>query len=408
MQRKKASIYNKNHQKMTSHLDNSTLDNLLEGFQLISFDWRYLYINETAAKHGKSSKEELLGHTMMEKYPGIEKTAMFKTLERCMYNRVSEQIENEFTHPDGTKGWFELRVEPVSGGLFILSLDISDRKNAQNKLLKLNESLEQIILCRTAELVTKNKNITESMEYAKLIQQAKLPERNKIYDVFPQSFILYKPKDIISGDFYYFHKNKENIFIASADCTGHGVPGALMSMIGSEKLDEAMQQSTDTSKILSILNKGIKFSLKQSSKGSKSMRDGMDIALCSVNTDNRIVKYAGANRPIWIIRDGEEVVEEIKPTKKSIGGFTEENQYFDTHEIKLQKGDTFYISTDGYADTFGGKKNKKLKTKFFKQILLDIKGKTMREQKLHLNNFIENWKGELEQVDDILVIGVRL
>jgi serine phosphatase RsbU (regulator of sigma subunit) len=133
----------------------------------------------------------------------------------------------------------------------------------------------------------------------------------------------------------------------------------------------------------------------------------MDIALCSIDTVNCIVKYAGANRPLWIIRKGQGVVDEIKATKKAIGGFTEDSQHFETHEIKLQKGDTFYISTDGYADTFSVQ-DKKLTTKKFKELLLSIQDKSMQDQELHLENFIENWKGGAEQIDDILVIGVQL
>lgn len=262
----------------------------------------------------------------------------------------------------------------------------------------------------------KNKDITNSINYAKRIQNAMLPHHKDILEAFPQSFILYKPKDIVSGDFYFFYKKPVSfwggaggkvIFIASVDCTGHGVPGAFMSMIGAGKLNDAVHASSDTSEILSLLNRGIKTALKQS-ESETSTKDGMDIALCAVDTETRIVKYAAANRPIWIIRSGQTEVEEIKATKKAIGGFTENNQHFDTHEIKLQKGDTFYLSTDGYADTFGGKTNKKLTTKKFKEILLSIQDKTMPEQEKHLDNFIEDWKSGTEQVDDILVIGVRV
>ena len=253
----------------------------------------------------------------------------------------------------------------------------------------------------------KNKEIIDSITYALRIQQAKLPKKEEIYDSLPQSFILFKPKDIVSGDFYFFQKNNQLIFIAAADCTGHGVPGALMSMIGSEKLEDAVSQSIDTSVILKQLNKGIKTSLRQSDS-DESTRDGMDIAICSVDPENRIVKYAGANRPIWIIRNGQAEVQEIKGTKKAIGGFTEDIQHFNSHEINLEQGDTFYIFTDGYADTFSGQNNKKLTTKKFKEILLSMQNKSMQEQELYLANFIENWKAGTEQVDDILVIGVRL
>ncbi len=253
----------------------------------------------------------------------------------------------------------------------------------------------------------KNKNITDSINYAKRIQQAKLPKKEEIFASLPDCFILFKPKDIVSGDFYFFHKTKKEIYIVVADCTGHGVPGAFMSMIGSEKLHDAVTHNSGTSEILKHLNIGLKNSLHQT-ESSDSTKDGMDIALCSVDLENCVVKYAGANRPIWIIRKGFTIVEEIKATKKAIGGYTEDNQHFESHEIKLQPGDTFYISTDGYADQFGGQLGKKLMTKKFKEILIGIQGKPMCEQEIYLDSFIEDWKAGAEQVDDILVIGVRL
>src|ERR1035437_4811006 len=298
---------------------------------------------------------------------------------------------------------------------------ISQEKEKQEILSQQKEKLEIQVAERTKEISEqkkvieeqkqiveeKNKDITDSIIYAKRIQQAKLPKQEEIKFTFPQSFILFKPKDIVSGDFYYFTKNHHGIFIAAADCTGHGVPGAFMSIIGSEKLDDAVSQSADTSEILKQLNKGIKTSLRQSGS-DESTRDGMDIAICRVDLENRIVKYAGANRPLWLIRKGCTEVEEIKATKTAIGGLTEDTQHFETHEIKLQQGDTFYIFSDGYADTFSGQNGKKLMTKNFKEILLGIQDKTMQEQEKHLDVFIENWKAGTEQVDDILVIGVRL
>jgi serine phosphatase RsbU (regulator of sigma subunit) len=280
--------------------------------------------------------------------------------------------------------------------------------------LRLTRKQKQIIEIKSLEtahqklvIEEKNKDITDSITYAKRIQQAKLPKKEEIYSALPKSFVLFKPKDIVSGDFYFFHKTDHCVFIAAADCTGHGVPGAFMSIIGSEKLEEAVSQSMNTSVILNQLNKGIKASLRQSDS-DESTRDGMDIAICSVDTRTRIVNYSGANRAIWIIRSGQAEVEEIKATKTAIGGLTSNDQRFETHEIKLQKDDTFYISTDGYADQFSGHDGKKLMTRKFKEILIGIQNKTMPEQEDYLDNFIENWKGGTEQVDDILVIGVRL
>ena len=289
----------------------------------------------------------------------------------------------------------------VFAGFILRSLRVT-RKQKQIIEIKSRVTEQQKII-----IEEKNKDITDSINYAKRIQEAKLPKKDEIYSSLPQSFVLFKPKDIVSGDFYFFQKNDKCVFIAAADCTGHGVPGAFMSIIGSEKLEYAISQSTDTSEILKQLNKGIKTSLRQSDS-NESTRDGMDLAICYIDTENHIVKYAGANRPIWIIRKNQTDIEEIKATKTAIGGLTDDNQYFDTHELKLQQDDTFYIFSDGYADTFSEQNGKKLTTKKFKQILIDIQAMTMQEQEIHLNNFIEDWKTGTEQIDDILVISVRL
>jgi ligand-binding sensor domain-containing protein/serine phosphatase RsbU (regulator of sigma subunit) len=280
---------------------------------------------------------------------------------------------------------------------------------------KIVEEKNKIVEEKNKIVEERNKNIMDSISYALRIQTAFLPRKEEISIHLPQSFILFKPKDIVSGDFYFFHKSislkvrtgQELLFIAAADCTGHGVPGAFLSMVGSERLTDAIQQSSNPSEILSLLNKGVKNSLHQSNK-DESTRDGMDIAICSVDMENRIVNYAGANRPLWLIRKGQAEIEEVRCTKTAIGGLTEDSQNFESHELKLKQGDTFYIFSDGYADIFNGQNNKKLTTKKFKQILLSIQGKTMQEQERYLEDFIETWKAGTEQIDDILVIGVRI
>ena len=287
-------------------------------------------------------------------------------------------------------------------------LDFQNNEKAKRaaELVVINDEKAEI---ENSKLIIENRNkdMTDSILYAKRIQQAKLPRKEEIYSVLPDCFVLFKPKDIVSGDFYFFYKDSKSLFIAAADCTGHGVPGAFMSMIASEKLTDAVSLSTDTSDILKRLNQGIKRSLRQT-ESLDSTKDGMDIALCSLDIESRIVKYAGANRPIWIIRNGQTEVEEIKGTKNGIGGFTEDEQRFETHEIQLQPGDSFYIFSDGYADTFGGKSGKKLMTGKFKDVLIGIQSLSMSEQEKYLDSFLEDWKAGVEQVDDILVIGIRL
>jgi tetratricopeptide (TPR) repeat protein/serine phosphatase RsbU (regulator of sigma subunit) len=286
------------------------------------------------------------------------------------------------------------------------------RKRKDNELI-----LQQKTEVETQKLIVENKNkeITDSINYAKRIQFAKLPSINDIKKALPNSFVLYKPKDIVSGDFYYFQQiEKENsIYIAAADCTGHGVPGALMSMISSDKLDEAIQKHRHPADILQQVNSAIKTTLKQSDN-ENSTRDGMDIAFCKLilnNTppNNVHVQFSGANRPLYCITKNQNIHEltEIKPTKKAIGGFTNEHQPFECTDLKMATGDTIYLCTDGYADTFGGQKGKKVTTKKLKQLLLEIQSMDMNEQEIVLNDFIEKWKNETEQIDDILIIGIR-
>jgi serine phosphatase RsbU (regulator of sigma subunit)/tetratricopeptide (TPR) repeat protein len=253
----------------------------------------------------------------------------------------------------------------------------------------------------------KNKDITDSINYAQRIQRAMLSDSDELKRLYPESFILFQPKDIVSGDFYFVHENNDFVYIAAADCTGHGVPGAFMSLIGTTKLQDAVAQSSNASDILMFLNRAIKTALKQTD-ANESTRDGMDIALCVVNKQTRALTFAGANRPLWLIRKNSKEVEEIKATKCAIGGLTSDSQHYDATVVDLAEDDTFYISTDGYADQFNGKTEKKLMTKKFKEILVDIQSQSMDEQKLFLTNFINDWKEGTEQVDDILVIGVRV
>jgi serine phosphatase RsbU (regulator of sigma subunit) len=221
-------------------------------------------------------------------------------------------------------------------------------------------------------------------------------------------FILYKPKDIVSGDFYWAAETPNGFAIACVDCTGHGVPGAFMSLIGKENLDKAIVKTTSPQKILSELNRGVKNSLNQNNDNGS--RDGMDAAIVRIESkaNQTVLTYSGANRPLWIIRKDAAMLEEIKATKHAIGGFTTNDQIFDEHRIELNSGDCFYIFTDGFADQFGGDKQKKITTKVFKEVLVNNRNTPPAEMKQILENFLHGWKGNNEQIDDILVIGVRV
>ncbi|MBS1647635.1 MAG: tetratricopeptide repeat protein [Bacteroidetes bacterium] len=287
----------------------------------------------------------------------------------------------------------------IAALLIFRSLQLNKKKN---KIIELQKTeVEQ----KNTEIERKQKEIVDSITYAKRIQTSILPPLEDIKQAIPNSFILFKPKDIVSGDFYWFNKKNNYFFLAAADCTGHGVPGAFMSMLNMEKLTEALESTDTPGEILSLVNIGLKKALRQSDKEGAS-RDGMDIALLKIDTALNHIQYAGANRPLWLIRKNTNMVEETKATKVAIGGLTEDAQRFEEHSFYLQKGDTIYICSDGYADQFG-KNDKKLMTKKFKEELLSIQHLSIEEQKKHLNDFIDDWKQGTEQTDDILVIGFR-
>jgi serine phosphatase RsbU (regulator of sigma subunit) len=255
----------------------------------------------------------------------------------------------------------------------------------------------------------KNKEITDSINYARLIQQSLLASETMLNKNLKEHFILYKPKDIVSGDFYWAAETDKGFLLACVDCTGHGVPGAFMSLIGKENLDKAIVKTNSPKEILSELNKGVKRSLNQNSGNGN--RDGMDVAIVRIEKekDGRSkVVYSGANRPCWIIKNGTTMVEEIKATKQAIGGFTKDEQEFDEHELILQTGDSVFISTDGYADQFGSEKNKKMTTKRFKELLISTQVFNSADQKNKLEEFFSTWKGKNEQLDDLLVIGIKM
>lgn len=282
--------------------------------------------------------------------------------------------------------------------------------------------LEKIVTERTKEVVKQKEelqqksaiieiaydDIKSSINYAKRIQESILPLKNEIKKSFPESFVLFKPRDIVSGDFYWFSKHENKNIIACVDCTGHGVPGAFMSMIGNTILNEIINEKgiETPSEILNLLHERVRQSLKQDLENAET-RDGMDISLCVIDTLNNKIQYAGANRPLYIIRKNK--LEEIKPNKMPIGGYQmEEDRRFLNHEISLNGGDTIYLTTDGYADQFGGERGKKFMVKRFHQLLMEIQDQTMEQQAETLRFAIEKWQGTLEQVDDILLIGIKV
>lgn len=267
---------------------------------------------------------------------------------------------------------------------------------------KTNIELEE----KNDKIELQKSEITKSIEYAKKIQDAMLPEEDLISEVLYNSFLMYRPKDIVSGDFYLCINENKKIFLAVADCTGHGVPGALMSMIGGNILNKLISDKglNEPTEILDQLNFELIHALKQNKKEGN---DGMDIAMCVIDFGAGILKFAGAFRPLWMIRDHE--LTEIKGSKFPIGGHQiHDERHFKTHQMAIQKGDRFFIFTDGFADQFGGVNGKKLTTKKLKEYLLLTNKDAIKSQGHKLSSFFDTWKGENEQLDDVCFIGFEV
>lgn len=250
----------------------------------------------------------------------------------------------------------------------------------------------------------KQKEVLSSITYAKRLQEAILPPDHYVKTYLPSSFIFYKPKDIVAGDFYWMERRDDILFIAAADCTGHGVPGAMVSVICSNALNRAVLELgiTEPGK---ILDKTRELVLETFSRSDKEVKDGMDISLATINTNTKEIKWSGANNPLWYISNGKLI--EVKANKQAIGK-TDNPLPFTTHSFQLNKGDSFYLSTDGYADQFGGVNGKKLKKKALKEMLLQNSLLSPTQQKEKLESSFNNWMGTLEQIDDVCMIGVKI
>jgi serine phosphatase RsbU (regulator of sigma subunit) len=279
---------------------------------------------------------------------------------------------------------------PQSNILRVYSSDVSERKRNEELIRK------------------KNKDITDSINYARRLQYAILPDEKVVASGLPESFFLYKPKDIVSGDFYWFHKKASSnmSILAAVDCTGHGVPGAFMSMIGNFHLSSIVidQGITDPAEILSLLDKKVCIALRQESEEAVT-KDGMEVSLCMIDHDKLEIHFVSAMRPLYIFRKGEFV--EIKGNKFSIGGFMPDKK-FTSHTVQLDHGDTFYLTSDGYADQTGGDMGKKFMSRKLKELLASIQEHSMDDQKKILEEAFEKWKGNYEQVDDVMLIGVKM
>lgn len=251
----------------------------------------------------------------------------------------------------------------------------------------------------------KNKEIIDSITYAKRLQQAILPPFKRIREALPQSFVLYRPKDIVAGDFYWMEQLGDVTFIAAADCTGHGVPGAMVSVVCANALNRTVKEFGITEPA-AILDKVRELVIETFEKSESEVKDGMDISLCAINRHTGLLTWAGANNPLWMIRKGSSEIEEHKANKQPVGKMDVMNPFTNT-SLQLAEGDTFYLFTDGYADQFGGEQGKKFKSANLKKLMLSMQAEPMEAQEHLLDATVTQWRGGLEQVDDICVIGIR-
>ncbi len=345
---------------------------------------------------------------------------IFKVKALNIYNVESEIAEYEFeiSPPWWRTTWAYIGYVIIGILILIFSIKIYTRKLEADK-----RRLEGIVAERTSEVVRqkdeildknkeieqKNKDITDSINYAKRIQEALLPTENALNNKEIEYFIYFKPKDIVSGDFYFLKKvDRSNVIIASAaDCTGHGVPGAFMSMLGISFLNEIITKPevTHSDIVLNHLRESIIESLNQSGREGET-KDGMDINLIAYDYVNHKLEFSGANNPLYIIRNGE--LTEYKGDKMPVGLHDKMNIPFSRNEIDIQTEDVLYLFSDGFADQFGGTKGKKYMYKQFKEFLTSIHTKPMKEQKILVEKEIVEWRGDMEQVDDHIVMGIKI
>jgi len=304
---------------------------------------------------------------------------------------------------------YMLYIIGIALSVYLIFLYITRNIRKENMDLLEKQKTAEEIARQKEELAIKNLNITDSIHYAKRIIEAMMPTNKHFNRLLPDSFVLYLPKDIVSGDFYWISKRDEKIMVATVDCTGHGVPGAFMSIIGFDLLRNITTEKdiTHPNQILDRLNFEIAQTFKKdSSEEEIIVRDGMDMTLCLIDKKNKILEFSGAINPLYLIRNNNII--EFNADRRSVGYFDENHNFsFVNHIIPIEENDVIYMFSDGFSDQFGGPAQKKFKHRRFRHLLLTIHQLPLEKQKETLQNSIMKWKGELEQVDDILIIGIK-
>lgn len=398
-----------------------------------AYKYYKLYIQSRDSLINKENTREITQKAMRYEFDKIQYQDSLQRAEKAK-RRELEQREKDLKKEAEIQ---RQRIYSVAGGVgFVLMLGLAfvlfkgyKNKQKANEIISAQkaevEQQKEAVESQKEIIEEKNREIVDSINYAKRIQNTILPTEKQINSLLKESFVFFKPKDIVSGDFYWLDQEDENIFFSSVDCTGHGVPGALVSVVGHNGLNRVLKEFkiTEPAKMLDKLNLLVEESFSKNS--DSSIKDGMDLSLCKLNTETLKLEFSGANNPLYVIRNenkvdeilaqkadrimegSEGVLYELKADKQPIGKY-DFRKPFNQEEIQLKKGDNIYLFTDGYADQFGGEKGKKLMYKPFKRLLLQLSKLPLSEQNMQLNLHFSQWKGRMEQVDDVCVMGVRV
>lgn len=358
------------------------------------------YVSKSAQQLLGYNPQDLLGNAWWEiirfsKPEGEEvKHKILKTFDHQFI--TAQTFEHKLRTSVGGTKWVRWNVSYLNEEQLIgIGYDITDNKNNEKRLIETNR-----------QLLEQNKDITDSIYYAQRIQQSILQTQEQLRSYFEHSFLLYKPKDIVSGDYYWFHEDESYKYIAAIDCTGHGVPGAMMSMVANSMFKEVFinRKISNPSDILKALDEELEKSINKNQDAT--FNDGMDVSLIRLDKATNELAFAGAFRSILISRGNE--ITELKGSRYPIGFYSGIEKQFDTQLFQLQKNDGVYLFTDGFIDQFGGEKNKKLNKSNFKDLLSTINDMSMDEQEAFLEYSFNNWKQDNDQTDDVLVIAIKI